>query len=56
LSMPALGGAILRQVDGVRTMGAIGAAVGHEGFVRAWAQVWAGLNGMNRLLLAPGQG
>ena len=53
LPMPALAAAILRQVDGVRSVGAIGAAVAHGDFARAWGQVWSGLNGMNRLLLAP---
>ena len=55
LPLPALAGAILRQVDGVRTVAQIGAALPVDAatFGRAWATTYAALNGMNRLLLVP---
>ncbi len=55
LPLPALAGAILRQVDGVRTVARIAAAlpVDAPAFGRAWATTYGALNGMNRLLLAP---
>ena len=55
LPLPALAGAILRQVDGIRTVADIGAAlpVDAAAFGRAWAATYGALNKMNRLLLVP---
>lgn len=55
LPMPPLAGAILKHIDGVRTVNALAAALPHverPAFDRAWAGVYGALNGMNRLLLA----
>ena len=55
--LPPLAAAILRLVDGQRTVGAIGAElgarVGGEAFARAWREVYGTLSALNRLLLAP---
>jgi SAM-dependent methyltransferase len=58
LPLPPLAGAILRQIDGVRPLRAIAAAVGAHGggraaFNRAWREVWDKLSSVNRILLAP---
>jgi SAM-dependent methyltransferase len=56
--LPSLAAAILRLVDGKRTVAEIGAALASRGtsseaFARAWATTFAGLERVNRLLLAP---
>jgi hypothetical protein len=56
--LPGLAAAILRLVDGKRTVAEIGAALasrgaGPETFARAWAAAFAALERVNRLLLAP---
>ncbi len=58
VALPPLAGAILRQVDGVRSVGAIAAALAGRGttrpaFNRAWRETWDRLSALNRLLLAP---
>jgi SAM-dependent methyltransferase len=55
--LPALAPAILRLVDGRRTVAEIAAALAERGtgeasFNRAWRETFARLNGVNRLLLA----
>ncbi len=50
--LPALAAAILRRVDGVRTVAQIAEPFGAHAFDAAWDQVFIALNGMNRLLLA----
>jgi SAM-dependent methyltransferase len=57
LSLPPLAPAILRLVDGTRSVGDIGAALAVRGtsqaaFTQAWRSTWTALNGVNRLLLA----
>ncbi len=54
LALPPLAGAILRLIDGNRTVGEIAALLaerGIEGFDRAWRQTFAKLEAVNRLLL-----
>ena len=56
--LPSQAAAILRLVDGRRTVGAIGADLASRGtapeaFARAWAGTFAPLERVNRLLLAP---
>ena len=55
--LPPLAAAILRLVDGRRSVGAIGAAlagrVSQDAFARAWRDVYGPLSALNRLLLAP---
>ncbi len=56
--LPPQAAAILRLVDGQRTVGAIGAELasrgtGPEAFARAWAATFRPLERLNRLLLAP---
>jgi SAM-dependent methyltransferase len=56
--LPRQAPAILRLVDGRRTVAAIGAELAGRGiapevFTRAWAATFAGLEPVNRLLLAP---
>ena len=59
LPLPPLAGAILRLVDGQRTVGEIGEAVQKAGgvssetFDRAWRATFAQLERVNRMLLAP---
>ncbi len=58
MPLPPLAAAILRLVDGKRTVAEIGAALaargtGAEAFARAWAATFAALERVNRLLLAP---
>jgi hypothetical protein len=57
IALPPLAGAILRLVDGHRTIGEIAAALaangtGAEAFARAWRATFGALEGINRLLLA----
>ena len=56
--LPPLAAAILGQVDGVRTVGAIADALRTRGtnadaFARAWRQTYDALQSVNRILLAP---
>ncbi len=56
--LPPLAAAILRLVDGKRTVAEIGKALAERGsgpevFARAWAATFSGLERVNRLLLAP---
>jgi SAM-dependent methyltransferase len=58
LRLPALAPAILGLLDGVRSVGAIGAALEARGtapaaFARAWAETYRVLEHANHLLLAP---
>jgi hypothetical protein len=55
--LPPLAATILRQIDGKRTVGEIGAALaargtGGEAFARAWQTLFPALERINRLLLA----
>ena len=50
--MPALARAILGQIDGVRTVGAIRAALATPKFDLAWRQTYDALSSVNRILLA----
>ena len=55
--LPPMAAAILRQVDGTRSVGAIGAAlaqrgIGGDAFARGWAATFAALEQANKLLLA----
>ena len=57
VALPPLAPAMLRLVDGVRSVGGIAAAMAErgtdaDGFARAWTQTFAALSGVNRLLLA----
>ena len=57
VALPSLAPAILRLVDGRRSVGAIGAALGERGigaeaFGRGWAATFGALERVNRLLLA----
>ena len=57
-ALPALAPAILRLIDGRRSVAEIGAILAERGtdpalFRRAWAELWPKLNGLNRLLLVP---
>ena len=49
--LPRLAGAILRRVDGVRSLAEIAEPFAGGGFDRAWDEVYRALNGLNRLLL-----
>jgi SAM-dependent methyltransferase len=56
--VPKLAAAILNRIDGVRSVGDIEADLGRAGtdpaaFRRAWAETWARLSHVNRILLAP---
>ena len=56
--LPPLAGAILRLIDGTRTVGAIAAALAERGtdaasFARAWRPAFGALSAVNRILLAP---
>ena len=55
--LPGLAGAILRLVDGQRTVADIGATLGQrvapDAFLRAWRETYESLSALNRLLLAP---
>ena len=58
LPLPPLTAAILGQIDGVRTVGGIAAALRARGtdpaaFTRAWRQTYDALSSVNRILLAP---
>jgi SAM-dependent methyltransferase len=55
LAVPRLSGAILSRIDGVRTIEAIadGLPVARQKFDADFAALWAALNPLNRLLLAP---
>jgi SAM-dependent methyltransferase len=58
IALPPLAGAILRLVDGQRTVGGIAAALaergtGAEAFARAWQATWNALSSLNRILLTP---
>jgi len=54
VALPTLGSAILRRIDGRRSIGAVLAAIDApaERARREWRALYAGLNAMNRLLLA----
>ncbi len=57
--LPPLAAAILRRIDGVHSVAEIGADLAQSGtspaaFHRAWADTWARLSHVNRVLLAPG--
>lgn len=57
IPLPAMAPAILRLVDGRRTVGEIGAALAARGsnpeaFARAWRATFTALEHVNRLLLA----
>jgi hypothetical protein len=57
IPLPAMAGAILRLVDGQRTVGEIGATLAARGsnpdaFLRAWRATFTALEHVNRLLLA----
>ncbi|WP_019015776.1 class I SAM-dependent methyltransferase [Elioraea tepidiphila] len=54
VALPPLGAAILRGIDGRSPLGAVLDGIGApaERVRRAWAALYAGLNAMNRLLLA----
>jgi SAM-dependent methyltransferase len=61
IALPPLAPAILRLVDGQRSVGAIGAALSGRGtnaeaFGRAWRSTFLALEHINRLLLAPPAG
>ncbi len=57
IPLPPLSAAILRLVDGTRSVGAIGAElaarVPADAFARAWRDLYGPLSRLNRLLLAP---
>jgi SAM-dependent methyltransferase len=58
VALPAQAAAILRLVDGVRSVGAIGEVLAGRGiaapvFARAWRETFGRLVAVNRLLLAP---
>jgi SAM-dependent methyltransferase len=57
-AMPRLAGAMLKRIDGQRTIEAIGAdlPVPRARFDEEFAALWAALNPLNRLLLAPRPG
>ena len=56
--LPPLAGAILRLIDGTRTVHAIAATLAGRGidrgtFNRAWRETWDRLSAVNRILLRP---
>ena len=58
VALPPLAAAILRQIDGARSVGDIAAALAGRGtsratFNRAWRETWDKLSSLNRILLAP---
>jgi SAM-dependent methyltransferase len=58
IPVPKLAAAILRLVDGKRTVGQIGEALAGRGvasatFEREWREVYLAVNGVNRILLTP---
>ncbi len=58
VALPPLAAAILKLIDGSRTVGAIAATLAERGtaapaFDKAWAETWAKLSALNRILLAP---
>ena len=57
IPLPPLAAAILRLIDGRRSVAALGAElagrVSPDGFARAWRDTYAPLSALNRLLLAP---
>ncbi len=52
VALPRLAAAILRRVDGVRTLSQIAEPFDAVAFDRAWGEIFLVLNGLNRLLLA----
>ena len=61
IPLPALAPAILKLIDGRRSVGEIRVAMSERGaqpvaFEPAWASTWTALNRVNRLLLAPPPG
>jgi SAM-dependent methyltransferase len=58
VALPPLAGAILRLIDGTRTVAEIASVLAGRGtdaasFARAWGETWARLNALNRILLKP---
>jgi len=58
VAVPSLAAAILRQIDGVRSVGEIAAVLAGRGtpraaFNRAWRETWDKMSALNRILLAP---
>jgi SAM-dependent methyltransferase len=51
IALPRLAAAILRRVDGERTLAQIAEPFGADAFDRAWDEVFRAMNGLNRLLL-----
>jgi hypothetical protein len=51
--LPRLAGAVLRRIDGVRTVGEIAAELANPGFGEAWRETWERLSAFNRLALRP---
>ena len=51
VALPPLAAAILAQIDGERSVGAIRAAVGSSKFDTAWRQTYDALSSVNRILL-----
>ncbi len=61
IALPPLAAAILRLIDGTRTVGGIAAELEARGtapgaFARAWSQTYSALSAVNRILLAPPPG
>ena len=57
VALPSLAAAILRLIDGERTVGDIGAElgsrVGPDAFERAWRETYTPFSALNRILLVP---
>jgi SAM-dependent methyltransferase len=58
VALPPLAGAILRLIDGTRTVAEIASVLAGRGtdaasFARAWGETWAKLNALNHILLKP---
>lgn len=58
IPVPKLAGAILRRIDGARSLGDIGRALEKDGvpphrFRTDWAETWTRLSHLNRILLSP---
>ncbi len=51
--LPRLAGAILRRIDGERTVGEIAAELANPAFEGAWRETWERLSAFNRLALRP---